>query len=126
MELKTALNLGELQRYLGRIGDRWPLQVVMIGGARVDDVRGAPEQRERGPEYVVMLVSSAFEGMPWLERVYQAASLWDAMEMGDPADVHCYTSEEFMRKRVTTPAVRAVVERGLLLFEDQGRAPLPG
>jgi hypothetical protein len=126
VELKTALNLGELQRYLGRISDRWPLQVVMIGGARVDDVRGAPEQRERGPEYVVVLVSAAFEGMPWLERVYQATSLWDAMEMGDPADVHCYTIDEFLRKRETTPAVQAVVEHGLLLFEDRGPAPLPG
>ena len=91
MELGAALNLGEMQRYLNRVGDRWPLQVVMLGGARVDDARGAPPQRERGPEYVVVLVSRAFEGMPWLERVYQAASLWDGMEMGDSADVHCYT-----------------------------------
>ena len=64
--------------------------------------------------------------MPWLERVYQAASLWDAMEMGDGADVHCYTVEEFARKRTTTPSVRAVAERGLLLYEDtdHGGAPV--
>jgi len=120
VELATALNLGELQRYLSRVSDRWPLQVVMIGGARVDDIRGAPRQRERGQEYVIILVSGAFDGMPWLERVYQASSLWDGMEMGDPADVHCYTIDEFRRKRLTTPVVRAVVERGLLLFEDRG------
>ena len=112
MELATALNLGEMQRYLNRVGDRWPLQVVMLGGARVDDARGAPPQRERGPEFVVVLVSRAFEGMPWLERVYQATSLWDAMEMGDGADVHCYTLDEFQRRRTTTPGVRAVAERG--------------
>ena len=125
VEFATALNLGELQRYLSRVSDRWPLQVVMIGGARIDDIRGAPPQRERGQEYVIILVSGAFDGMPWLERVYQASSLWDAMEMGDPADVQCYTLDEFRRKRVTTPAVRAVVERGLLLFEDRG-APSSG
>lgn len=126
MELATALNRGELQRYLSRVSDRWPLQVVMLGGARVDDLRGAPSQRERGPEYVVVLVSVGFDGMPWLERVYQAASLWDAMEMGDGADVHCYTVEEFARKRTTTPSVRAVAERGLLLYEDtdHGGAPV--
>jgi hypothetical protein len=118
VELATALNPNELQRYLSRISDRWPLAAVMLGGARVDDFRGAPSQRERGPEYVVLLVSPAFEGMPWLERVYQATSLWDGMEMGDAADVHCYTTKEFLRKRATTPAVRAVVKRGLLLFED--------
>jgi hypothetical protein len=29
----------------------------------------------------MILVSPAFDGMPWLERVYQAGSLWDALEM---------------------------------------------
>jgi hypothetical protein len=120
VELNIALNPRELQRYLSRISDRWPLQVVMLGGARVDDSRGALPQRERGPEYVMVLVSRAFDGMPWLERVYQATSLWDAMEMGGPADVHCYTMAEFLRKRVSTPAVKAIFDRGLLLYEDQG------
>jgi hypothetical protein len=126
VELATALNLGEIQRYLNRVGDRWPLQVVMLGGARVDDSRGAPPQRERGPEYIVILVSRSFEGVPWLERVYQATSLWDGFEMGDTADVHCYTLAEFLRRRDSIPAVRAVVERGLLLYEDSDPLdPLP-
>ncbi|MGO9882046.1 MAG: hypothetical protein ACLPV4_03415 [Solirubrobacteraceae bacterium] len=101
------------------MSDRWPIQVALLGGARVDDARGAPPQRERGPEYVLVLVSEAFDGMPWLERVYQASALWDALEMGSPATVHCYTPSEFERKRVTMPAVRAVVDRGMLLYEDQ-------
>jgi len=124
VQLSTALNLPELQRYLGRVGDRWPLAVVMVGGARVEDLRGAPAQRERGPEFIVILVSHAFDGMPWLERVYQAGSLWDALEMGDPADVHCYTTPEFLRRRTSTPVIKAVVERGLLLFEDTSPVPL--
>ena len=118
VELATGLNHAEMERYLGRVGDRWPLQIAMLGGARVDDERGAPPQRERGPEFILLLVSRGFEGMPWLERVYQAGSLWDAMEMGDSADVHCYTVEEFLRRRDTTPVVKRVVQRGLLLFED--------
>ena len=125
VQLSTALNLRELHRYLGRIGDRWPLAAVMVGGARVEDFRRAPPERERGPEFVVVLVSDAFDGMPWLERVYQAGSLWDALEMGDPADVHCYTTAEFLRRRASTPAIRAVVQRGLLLFEDTAPAPFP-
>jgi hypothetical protein len=115
----TAPNVKELQRYLSRISDRWPIEVALLGGARVDDQRGAPPQRERGPEYIVVLVSSAFSGMPWLERVYQATSLWDAMEMGDPADVHCYTPKEFERKRATMPILRDVVQRGMLIYEDR-------
>jgi hypothetical protein len=119
----AALNVRELQGYLSRIGGRWPIDVALLGGARVDDTRGAPPQRERGPEYVLVLVSSAFDGMPWLERVYQASSLWDAHEMGDPADVHCYTPPEFKRKQISMPAVRRVVERGMLLYEDRFAAP---
>jgi hypothetical protein len=119
VQVSSPLNLSELQRYLSRVSDRWPIQVALLGGARVDDARGAFPQRERGPEYVLVLVSEAFAGMPWLERVYQASALWDALEMGSPADVHCYTPGEFQRRRETMPAVRAVVDRGMLLFEDQ-------
>jgi hypothetical protein len=113
------LNERELQRYLARVGDRWPLQTALLGGARVDDLRGAGPLRERGPEYVVILVSEGFDGVPWLERVHQAASLWDAGETGARADVHCYTPAEFERKRETLSAVRTVVARGIDL-----RAPL--
>ncbi len=118
MNLATAINIAELKRYLSRVGDRWPIETAMLGGARVDDAQGALPQRERGPEYVLVLVSSAFDGMPWLERVYQASALWDALEMGSAADLHCYTPVEFERKQSTMPAVRAVAQRGLVLSEN--------
>ncbi len=123
MPVSEALNIVELRRYLSRVGDRWPIRAALLGGARVDDLRGAPPQRERGSEYVVVLVSEAFDGMPWLERVYQAGALWDAMEMGDGADVHCYTPEEFLRKQTSMPAVQRVVDRGMLLYEDREVGP---
>jgi uncharacterized protein len=113
VELGTALNRRELQRYLDRVGDRWQIEMAFLGGARVADEYGAPPQRERGPEFVVVLVSSAYQGMPWLERVYHAGSLWDGLEMGAPADVHCYTPDEFERKRGTLRDVREAVEHGL-------------
>jgi uncharacterized protein len=108
-----AVNMRELRRYVERVSDRWPLAHALLGGARVDDARGAGEQRERGAEYVMVLVSEGFDGMPWLERVYQAGALWDALEMGAPADVHCYTPAEFERKRGNLRAVREAVEEGL-------------
>ena len=116
MEPGTALNRRELENYLNRISDRWPIETALLGGARVADERGAPQQRERGPEFVVVLVSPGYDGMPWLERVYQAGSLWDALEMGAPADVHCYTPAEFERKRRSLPAVRDAVEEGIDLL----------
>ena len=65
-----------------------------------------------------MLVSEAFDGVPWLERVYQCGSLWDAAEMGARADVHCYTPPEFERRRQSLRRVRDAAERGLELAVD--------
>jgi hypothetical protein len=112
----VAINRVELQRYLDRVSGRWPITVALLGGARVADERGAPPQRERGPDYIVVLVSEAYDGMPWLERVYHAGALWDGLEMGAGADVHCYTPPEFERKLVTLRAVREASEDGLDLL----------
>jgi hypothetical protein len=116
MVVAEGLNERELERYVQRIDDRWPLERALLGGARVDDVHGAGPQRERGAEYVVILVSEGFAGVPWLERVYQAGSLWDASEMGDLADVHCYTPPEFERKLATLPVVGRVAADGFDLL----------
>jgi uncharacterized protein len=118
VEVASAINRRELRRYLDRVDDRWRLDAALLGGARVADDRGAPPQRERGPEFVVILVSSAYEGMPWLERVYHAGSLWDALEMGAAAEVHCYTPAEFGRKREVLAPVREAAELGLDLMAD--------
>ena len=118
VEVTTAVNRRELQRYLARVGDRWPIDTAVLGGARVDDEQGAPPQRERGPEFVVILVSHAFEGMPWLERVYHAGSLWDGLEMGAPADVHCYTPGEYARKRLALPRVVRTVQTGIDMIAE--------
>jgi hypothetical protein len=117
------LNERELARHIQRIDGRWPLERVLLAGARVEDARGALPQRERGPEYVVVLISPFFAGVPWLERVYQAGNLWDAAEMGAPADVHCYTPGEFGRKRETLAIVRNAAENGLVLRGDDAADP---
>ena len=114
----AELNRRELERYLERVTDRWPVQRALLGGARVEDLHGAPAQRERGPEYVLVLVSEYFDGVPWLERVYQAGSLWDALEMGAHADVHCYTGPEFERKREQLRVVREAADHGLELLPE--------
>jgi len=112
------LNHRELERYVQRVADRWPIQRALLGGARVADLRGAGPQRERGPEYVVVLVSDYFDGVPWLERVYVCGTLWDAYEMGAPADIHCYTPPEFERKREKLASVRDAADHGLELLPE--------
>lgn len=117
----AELNRSELERYLARIGDRWPLERALLGGARVQDLRGAGPQRERGHEYIVVLVSEAFDGVPWLERVYQAGNLWDAAEMGTGADVHCYTPQELERRVQRMRIVRETVSYGIDLMAGAAR-----
>ena len=115
-ELTSELNRRELERYVGRVSGRWPLDRALLGGARVADLHGAPAQRERGAEYVLVLVSDAFDGMPWLERVYVAGSLWDAGEMGARAEVHCYTPPELDRRVAALRVVREAVRDGVDLL----------
>ena len=111
-----GLNRRELDHYVQRVTSRWPRAAGAARAAPAWTTCTAPApQRERGPEYVVVLVSEHFDGVPWLERVYQCGSLWDAYEMGAPADVHCYTPAEFERKRTTLRVVREAAERGLEL-----------
>jgi hypothetical protein len=114
--MEMGINHRELERYVARVGDRWPIEHAWLGGAQIDDERGAGAQRERGPEFVVVFVSDAFEGTPWLERVYVAGNLWDASEMGHHADVHCYTPGELDRKLDTQKLVRRTVANGLDLI----------
>lgn len=113
---EAPINRRELDRYVTRVGERWTLSRALLAGARVDDARGVGPQRERGPEFIVVLVSDHFDGVPWLERVYVAGTLWDAYEMGAPADMHCYTPAEFARRVEFLPAVRAAADHGLELI----------
>jgi len=117
------LNRRELERYVSRVSGRWPLDRALLGGARVADLRGAGSQRERGQEYVVVLVSESFGGVPWLERVYQAGSLWDADEMGARADVHCYTPRELERRVHGMRIVGEAVSDGIDLLAAQCTRP---
>jgi hypothetical protein len=116
VQATLALNRPELRRYLERISDRWRLDGAYLGGSAVTVDRGEQSLGDRPAQFTVVLVSDAFDEMPWLERVYVAGSLWDALEMGAAADVHCYTRAEFERKRDSMPAVRDAVWHGLDLL----------
>jgi hypothetical protein len=121
----AEINERDLRRYVKRVNERWPLSQAWLGGARVDDAGGLGAQRERGPEFVVVLVSEDFDGIPWLERVYHAADLWDADAMGARVDVHCYTPDELDRKLDTVRFVRRATEHGLDLLTVLSIKPKP-
>jgi len=124
VSVSGGLNLAELRRYMTRVSDRWPIEAAYVGGARVAEELDHPGSDltgpERGPEFVVVLVSAAFDQVPWLERLHVAGSLWDGLEMGSGADIYCYTPPEFHRKQAQLPKVRDAVWRGVdLVAESQ-------
>ena len=90
----------ELAAYLRRVGDRRPLE--------------AAYHRRRDPvePHLVVLVSQAVAGMPWLERTTTARNLWDSGVMGGDIDVHCYTPAELERKRGSVRPLAAAIEKG--------------
>lgn len=124
MEATVALNRGALRQYLDRIGDRWRLDGAYIGGSALNGSHGSGRESEGlggDPEdqplaFTVVLISDAFGEIPWLERIYVAGSLWDALEMGAPARVHCYTHAEFERKRESSAWLRDTIWHGLDLL----------
>jgi uncharacterized protein len=116
METTIALNRTELRHYLERVGDRWRLDGAYLGGSALTGELASEHVDGRPPEFTVVLVSDAFDEIPWLERVYVTTSLWDALEMGGPAEVHCFTRAEFARRRDSTPAVRDATWHGLDLL----------
>jgi uncharacterized protein len=116
VQATIAVNRSELRRYIGRIGDRWRLDGAYLGGSALTGEESSHAIDETGAGFTVVLVSDAFDEIPWLERVYVATSLWDALEMGAPAEMHCYTRAEFERKRDSTPAVRDATWHGLDLL----------
>jgi hypothetical protein len=93
----AGLPLRELQLYVQRVSDRWPIERAHVAA---------------GEPRLVVLVSPGFDGVPWLERVRQAEALWDADAMSGPAEVHCYTPVELERRLDDLPRVRAAVESG--------------
>src|SRR2546430_1674608 len=88
----AGLPLRELQLYVQRVSDRWPIERAHVGA-------GAP--------CVVVLVSPGFDGVPWLERVRQAGALWGADATGGRAEGHRYTPAGLERTLEDPPPVRA-------------------
>lgn len=113
---EVDINDRALRAYVAAANERWRLRQAWLGGARVDDAAGMGPQRERGPEFVVVLVSEEFAGIPWIERVYHAADLWDAAAMGARVDVHCYTPDEIEKRLDSVRWVRRATEQGLDLL----------
>ncbi|MBI4288331.1 MAG: hypothetical protein HY671_07895 [Chloroflexi bacterium] len=71
-------------------------------------------------DYDLILVSPAFQGMPWTEGV---ASVLESWEMDAPMEPMCYTPDEFSRKLTKLCSTAEAAREGRSLLS--GSAPLP-
>lgn len=98
----------ELRGFLCRVGEAFPLQQAILFGSRV---RG-DELYES--DYDLVLVSPRFEGMRFIDRIYEVLKLWD----GDVGlEILCYTPEEFRCKSQEICIVSEALAEGKELLE---------
>lgn len=107
MGKEAAREVGaSLRRFLRRLEEAFaPTQVVLFGS------------RARGDSLVhsdvdVVVVSEAFEGMAWRERLRRVLELWDGEV---PLEPLCYTPEEFRERSQEISVVREAVREGRVL-----------
>lgn len=58
----------------------------------------------------VLLISKDFQGIPFLERMYQSSKLW---KYKIPLEMFCYTPEEFARKKKENSYMKMILKEGV-------------
>lgn len=94
--------------------DRLQPEAVILYGSRA---RG---DALRHSDLDLVLVSRAFEDVPWLDR---PLLVHDTCTIRMGVELLCYTPEEYRRKREELGIVRVAVEEGVDLLEGQEAGP---
>jgi len=101
--------LTPVRRFLKRLSKRIHVERAILFGSRA---RG---DALKDSDYDLVLVSSDFAGMHFLDRIALVLDFWD-----DDRDLQplCYTPEEFEAKRQQIGIVRKAVEEGVELVGE--------
>lgn len=99
-----GIDRARLIRFLQAVGARFPLERVILFGSRA---RG---DELLDSDYDLILVSPAFEGITWSDRVRTALDLWDLDVDLQPL---CYTPAEFARKSAEISTVAEAIREGV-------------
>jgi hypothetical protein len=96
-----------LRDFIARVNSVFPLSHAYLFGSRA---RG---DALFSSDYDILLVSEAFEGLDFSERMRRVCEHWTARE---GLEVLCYTPEEFDRKRRQICIVKQAAEEGRRLL----------
>ncbi len=93
----------ELKGFLERVRKKLgPSQVILFGSrARGEELKNS--------DYDLIVVSQAFEGLPFLQRLTMLYELWD---LDRDADLLAYTPAEFEEKKKELGVVRKAAVEG--------------
>jgi predicted nucleotidyltransferase len=95
---------GELEEFLKKVRRRFSPVVVILFGSRS---RG---EYLKQSDYDLIIVSKKFEGMHFLERIYQLLEFWDC---DADVDLLPYTPDEFKKKKEEIGIVKEAVKEGM-------------
>lgn len=98
-----GVDRARLTGFLERVHLRFPLEQAILFGSR------ARSEELLDSDYDLILVSAAFEGMGWTDRIRAVLDLWDLDADLQPL---CYTPAEFARKAAEISTVAEAVRQG--------------
>lgn len=101
-----GIDRAALTRFLQAVSARFPLDRVVVFGSRA---RG---DELLDSDYDVLLISPAFAGVPWSDRMRAVLDVWDLDVDLTPL---CYTPEEFTRKSQEISVVAEAVREGVAM-----------
>jgi hypothetical protein len=94
----------EIDGFLRRVGEKFNPELMVLFGSRA---RG---EELKQSDYDIVVVSKEFEGVHFLDRIYQLLELWD---YDWDVDLLPYTPEEFEKKKEEIGIVREAVREGV-------------
>jgi len=99
-------NVDGFDRFMRRLKRRIDPSVVLLFGSR------ARADHLRNSDIDLVIVSDAFNGMPWRDRMHLVLRLWDGEVALEPL---CYTRSEFATRSKQASIVREAARTGLPL-----------
>jgi hypothetical protein len=99
-----GIDRARLTGFLRAISTSFPLERALVFGSRA---RG---DELLDSDYDLILISPAFEGIAWPDRVREVMNLWE-MDVG--LQPLCYTPDEFARKSAEISVVAEAIREGV-------------
>lgn len=96
----------EIEDFILQVKNRYHPDLILLFGSR------ARNDYLKHSDYDILIVSESFEGIHFLERIYQLLEFWDYKW---DVDILPYTPEEFNKKRNQIGIVNEAVKEGIVL-----------